>query len=92
MECDGTDIDDDDELHAFQGSVFMGLKEGELWSPAATPDPPVPEPAIVATASPSATMEVIPSTCNFENRLRFEKVIAKSLVASFFWNSVYIDT
>jgi len=26
---------------------------------------------------------------NFENRLRFEKVIAKSLVASFFWNAVY---
>ena len=26
----------------------------------------------------------------FENRLRFEKVIAKSLVASFFWNTVYI--
>ena len=27
---------------------------------------------------------------NFENRLRFEKVIAKSLVASFFWNTVYL--
>jgi len=27
---------------------------------------------------------------NFENRLRFEKVIPKSLVASFFWNTVYI--
>jgi len=27
---------------------------------------------------------------NFENRLRFEKVIAKSLVASFFWDTVYI--
>jgi len=27
---------------------------------------------------------------NFENRLTFEKVIAKSLVASFFWNTVYI--
>jgi len=26
----------------------------------------------------------------FANRLRFEKVIAKSLVASFFWNTVYI--
>ena len=26
---------------------------------------------------------------NFENRLRFEKVIANSLVASFFWNTVY---
>jgi len=25
---------------------------------------------------------------NFENRLRFDKVIAKSLVASFFWNTV----
>ena len=25
---------------------------------------------------------------NFENRLRFEKVIAKSLVASLFWNTV----
>jgi len=27
---------------------------------------------------------------NFENRLRFEKVIAKSLVASFFWNPVHM--
>jgi len=26
---------------------------------------------------------------NFENRLRFEKVIGKSLVASFFWDTVY---
>jgi len=26
---------------------------------------------------------------NFENRLRFEKVIAKSLVASFFYNTFY---
>jgi len=28
---------------------------------------------------------------NFENRLRFEKVIAKKFVASFFWNTVYIN-
>jgi len=27
---------------------------------------------------------------NFENRLRFEKVIAKSLMASFFWDTVFL--
>jgi len=28
---------------------------------------------------------------NFENLLRFEKVIGKSLVASFFWDTVYVQ-
>jgi len=28
---------------------------------------------------------------NFENQLRYENVIAKSLVASFFWNTVYLQ-
>ena len=36
-----------------------------------------------ATLSPSLTMK------DFENRLRFDKVTAMSLVVQFFWNTMY---
>jgi len=65
LECDGTDIDDDDELIALQGSIVIGLKEGEVWCPVETPNLPVSEavsPASV-TVSSAVPMEMIPSTC-----------------------------
>ena len=43
LECDGTEIDGDDELVAFAGSVVLGLKEGEQWTSPATADVTVGE-------------------------------------------------
>jgi len=63
LECDGTEIEEDEELLALQGAVFIGLKGDEVWCPAATPtsaaDPPEPE----ASTSAAAATEIIPTTC-----------------------------
>lgn len=62
LEADGTEIDGDDEMMAFEGSTLLGLQEGESWMPgtAVSEPPPLAANSVsVESSSPQTPGELL---------------------------------
>jgi len=82
LECDGTEIDGDDEFVAFAGSVVLGLKEGEQWTSPATAEVVTvgePEPS---TSSIQPGCSAVPSVASDAQDATTPSVVSQDVLQS----------